>query len=304
MHDLPYQQDPNWKEILDQLSHIRIQGDYSPGHVDFIREQLTSFDDRVRGGAALAASGCLFEPYILDVVIDMAENDVNPAIRKAALQSLKEVIYEGVMQDLESQEGFSSSSDDADEWEEDQLEALREQYYRVKNILMNILQDDDEPGLQELALSSLADLGYLPEIRQKIEEFFRSGRKSSQLVALHAMGKFPQYWIEHLAELIQPETQVDLLKEAISASYSSQSAELAQAIEEVLIHKDPEVLRYAILTLANINKSKKLAEILQHFSLHENSGVQEAARDAIELIAKKNFERYIRDDLGMDDQLS
>ncbi|MCB0258012.1 MAG: hypothetical protein KDI55_30185, partial [Anaerolineae bacterium] len=87
MHELPYEQNPQWKEILALLSKIRSENDYAQAHVEFIREQLTSFDDRIRGGAALAAEGCLFEPYILDLVIDIAENDGNAAIRKAALQS-------------------------------------------------------------------------------------------------------------------------------------------------------------------------------------------------------------------------
>ncbi|MCB0292913.1 MAG: hypothetical protein KDH97_21850, partial [Calditrichaeota bacterium] len=91
-----------------------------------------------------------------------------------------------------------------------------------------------------------------------------------------------------------------LLKEAISASYSSQSPRLAQAIEGVLDHRDSEVLRYALMTLANLNLSENLGEILQRFSLHENSAIQEAAKDGIELINQKNFQKYMEEDLGMD----
>ena len=300
MTDLPYQEHPDWKAILTRLSEIREQGDYSPANVEFIREHLQSFDERVRGGAALAAGGCLFEPYILDIIIEMAENDVNLAIRKAAIQSLAAVIYEGVMQGMEDEAGSTTFMDDAEEWEEMQTGSLQEDYQRVKNLLLGVLNLEEDIGLQESALSALADLGFLPEIREKVAEFFKSGRASSQLVALHAMGKYPQYWEDELAEMIRPDTPPAQLKEAIGACYSSESARLARAIEGVLNHPDPEVLRYAILTLANINKSENLMDILQHFSLHEDPLVQEAAREGIEQASKQNFSDYMRDHFGIE----
>ncbi len=300
MNELPFEMDPDWKLILERLSKIRLENDYSIGNAEFIRTHLTSFDDRIRGGAALAATGCLFEPNILDLVIDIAETDGNVAIRKAALQSLSTVIYEGVMQGLEESHGADTFMDDAEEWEEFQTGGLKEDYLRVKHLLLNVLEDEIDLSMQELALSSLADLGFQPEIREKIAEFFHSERQASRLIALHAMGKFPQYWIETLAEAIQLETPVAILKEAISAAYSSRSGELSRAIEGILTHKDPEVLRFAILTLSNINLSDNLGDILQHFSLHENSLVQEAAKDGIELMNQQNFQSYLSDDLGMD----
>jgi HEAT repeat protein len=301
MHDLPYEQDPNWKEVLEILSRIRLEEDYSAANVDFIRQTLQSFDDRVRGGAALAAAGCLFEPDILDVIITIAEEDDNAAIRRAATQSLGGVIYEGVMQNLEDELGSSTAMDDAEEWEEYQIGSLKEDYLRVKNFLLNVLEYDEDPGMQETALSALADLGFLTPVQEKIEEFFNSSRQSSRLVALNAMGKYPRYWKDELESLIKIETPPAILKEAVSACYSSNSERLAKAIEGILSHSDPEVLRYALLTLANINKTETLAEILQHFSLHENALVQEAARDGIALATKTNFGKYLRDDLGMEE---
>lgn len=301
MHDLPYEQDPNWKDALKVLSRIRLEEDYSPANVDFIRQALQSFDDRVRGGAALAAAGCLFEPDVLDAVMILAEEDGNAAIRRAAVQSLGGVIYEGVMQDMEDQLGAGTAMDDAEEWEEFQAGSIKEDYLRVKNFLFNVLEYDEDPGMQETALAALADLGFLIPVQEKIAEFFQSSRQSSRLVALNVMGKYPRYWKDELESLIKPDTPPAILKEAISACYSSNSEKLAKAIEGVLSHSDPEVLRYALLTLANINKTENLAEILQHFSLHENALVQEAARDGIEMASKANFGDYLRDDLGMEE---
>ena len=300
MQDLPYQQHPDWKAILTRLSQIREEEDYSTANVDFIREHLQSFDDRVRGGAALAASGCLFEPYILDLVIQIAEEDTNLAIRKAAIQSLAAVIHEGVMQGLEDVSGATTALDDAEEWVEIQSGSLQDDYQRVKNLLLGFLELEEDSGIQESALTALADLGFLPEIKEKIAEHIRSNRQSAQLVALHAMGKYPHYWEDELAEFIHPDTPAAVLKEAISASYSSESARLARAIEGVLNHADPEVLRFALLTLANINKSENLMDILQHFSLHDDPQVQEAAREGIEVATKKNFTEYLRDRFGME----
>jgi len=301
MQELPYEQDPDWKNALERLSQIRLDNDYSTDNVDFIRQELQSFDDRVRGGAALAAAGCLFEPDILDAVINIAEYDGNTAIRKAAVQSLGAVIYEGVMQNLEDEQGPGTALDDAEEWEEFQAGGLQDDYLRVKSILFNLLEYEEDSGMQELALNALSDLGFLNEIQEKINEFYNSPRQSARLVALHAMGKYPQYWKEELESLIQPDTPAPLLKEAISACYSSNSARLAKMIESVLSHSDPEVLRYALLTLANINKTENLAEILQKFSTHENSLVQEAARDGIEMFTRENFAKYLKGDIGMEE---
>ena len=289
MRDLPIDETADWQEILNVISQIREGNDYSTLNVDFIRDHLESRDDRIRGGAVLAAEGCLFEQGILDRVIEVAEQDGNPAIRKAALKSLAHVIYEGVHQGLEDDIGASSAMDDAEEWEEIQTGNLQEDYLRVKNLLYGILEDDGDLSLQELALSSLADLGFQPYIRDKITLFLDSEQLSSKQVALAATGRYPQYWLDELEMYIQPGMDIELLKEAISSAYSSNSTRLSDAIEQILSHKDPEVLQYALLTLANIGKAENLREILQHFSLHENGVVQEAARDGIELFTRNNF---------------
>lgn len=301
MQELPYQQHPEWKAILERLSQIRQEGEYTPENIEFIIEQLQSFDDRIRGGAALAAEGCLFEPRVLNLVVELAETDGTPAIRKAAIQALAPIIHEGVMQGLEDEVGASTGVDDAEEWQEFQEADLREDYLRVKHLLLSLLELEENWEIQESALSSLADLGFLPQVQEKIEEFFRSSRQSAQLVALHAMGKFPHYWEEHLLEVIRPDTPVALLKEAISACYSSESAKLARAIEGVLEHEDPEVLRYALLTLANIHRTEGLEEILQRFCLHEHPLVQEAAREGLEQISRRNLGDYLRNELGFEE---
>jgi len=290
MTEFGYQEDPRWKEILQRLSEIRDREAYDAEEVEFIREHLKSMDDRIRGGAALAAEGCLFEPYILDSLIQIVEEDPNEAVRKAAIQTLKGVIYEGVMQDMERDTGADTSLDDAEEWQEFQEGSLQDDYNRVKYALLNILEDVTRPsGLREAALIALSDLGFRQDIREWIEDFINSGKQSSRLVALHAMGKYPQYWENYLIKYISPETDKALLLEAISASYSSSSAQLARQIEKVLKHPDPDVIIYALMTLANINKTENLGEILQKFSLHADPRVQEAARDAIEHFSKKNF---------------
>lgn len=301
MQDLPYEQHPEWRAILEILVSIREQEDYSPANVEFIRLQLQSLDDRVRGGAALTASGCIFEPGILELVIDLAEEDDNLAIRKAAIQSLGAVISEGVAQDFEDEIGSDTWMDEVEEWSDYQTGSLRDDYLRVKYLLFNFLEYQDDITVQEAALAALVDLGFLMEIREKTVELLASERQSSQLVALHAIGKYPGYWEDELAELISPDTPNALLKEAISASYSSNSARLAKKIEGVLGHADSEVLRFALLTLANLNKTEGLADILQHFSLHEDPLVQEAAKEGIELTSRKNFEDYMKDNLGMEE---
>ena len=297
-----YPEDPRWREILNELSRIREQEDYRAESVAFIRQQLQSLDDRVRGGAALAAEGCLFEPYILDMLMDLVEHDPNLAIRKAAIQSLQGVIREGVEQQLEDAIGPGADFEYAEDWMEVESDRLRDDYLRVRNLLLKLVEDEMEPmEVREAALASISDLGFLPVVREWIDYFIQHPRKSARLVALHAMGKYPHYWEAQLGQFIAPETDKALLMEAISASYASQSARLAKRIETILGHPDPDVLSYALMALANINQTKNLGEILQKFSLHPDPRVQEAAKDAIEHFSRKNFDQYLRKELGYDD---
>ncbi len=302
MHSLPFEEDPQWREVLEELSRIREQGDYSAESVEYIKQKLQSPDDRVRGGAALAAEGCLFEPYIADLLIELAENDPNPSIRKAALQSLEGIIAEGVAQGFEDATGPEAEVEYAEDWAEVEYGSLREDYLRVKHLVLRLLEDPAEPmEVREVALAVLGNLGFLETIRDYIREFIGSKRKSAQLVALHAMGKFPHFWEEELAQMITPDQDKSLLMEAISASYSSESEKLARRIEAILHHQDADVLSYALLTLANINKTPNLGEILQQFSLHPDPRVQEAAREAIEQFSRNNFNRFMTDELGLGD---
>lgn len=300
--DLPFREDPAWKDMLDRISSIRETGDYSPATIDFIRECLQSFDDRVRGGAALAAEGCLFEPYVLDLLITIAEQDSSHAVRKAALQSLEGVIDEGIERGLEDEditEDFELQ--DMGEWSEYQAETLRQDYFRVKNLLVDLLQNSEEDmEIREVALKALSGLGFHRYVREWISEFFASDKKSSRIIAVLAMGKYPQFWEEELAALIIPDTDKILLMEAISACYSSESELLASKIEKVLetADADPDVMVYALYTLANINRTENLGELLQKYSLHSEQRVREAARKAIDLFSQKNFDDFLHNDLG------
>ena len=290
-----------WQDVLLQLARIREGEDIAGGSIEFIRQQLIASDDRVRAAAVLTANACIFEPYILDLVIDIAQNDGNDAVRRAAIQSLAAVIQEGVEQDLEDAAGASTYMDDAEEWDEFQTGSLRDQYLQVKNYLFDLLEEDEQPELQEMAVGALADLGYISEIREHIAALFDSPRPQARLVAVRAMGKYPHFWEDELAATIAMDTPAAVLKEAISASYSSQSDDIVRAVEGILNHEDAEVIRYALLTLANLNRTPNLIQILQQFSLHVDTAVQEAARDGIEQLNRINFEEYMRDDLGMDD---
>jgi len=182
------------------MASIRETGDYSTANIEFIREQLDSDDDRIRGGAALAAEGCIFESQILDILIDMAETDRTSPVRKAVLLSLGQVIREGVKRQYEKETGPDTNIEFYEEWDELQNQTLQEEYFQVKNILYSIIQDDlEELMIREACLNSLSDLGFLPDVQDWVSDFCDYSEESSKIVALKAMGKFPQYWISKLS---------------------------------------------------------------------------------------------------------
>jgi len=301
MNELPFQDNSDWQKTLQRLSYIREQEDYSIANVDFIRESLLSSDERIRGGAALAAAGCLFEQHIIDLLTTIAEEDDTAPVRKAAIDSLRGVIEEGMEQGLEDED---FEPEDMEEWEEFQTETLHQEYLQVKDLMLGILQnEEDDLDVRELALFNLSSLGFSEYIRYWISEFFESPHQSSQIAAVKSMGKYPFYWENELENIIDPKTAKPLLMEAINASYSSESSLLAARIENLLASSKPDadVICYSLPTLANINLTEDLGELLQEFSLHPDEKVQQAAKAAIEVFTKKSFDRYLHDELGMDD---
>jgi hypothetical protein len=238
----------------------------------------------------------------MEMIIDIAAHDAVTAIRKAALKVVESIIYEGVMQDFENQTGASTDLDNSEEWGDIQLEMLRDDYLRVKDMLLNFVENEfEEPTIREAALVSISDLGFLSIIREWIHVFLESEAHSAKLAALTAMGKYPQYWIAQLEKFLSPDTAKSLLLEAISSSYSSESEILARKIVHLLDTDDPQIIEYALLTLGNINKIKNLGSILQNFSLHPDKNIQKAAREAIENYSKKSFSSYLQNEFGMEE---
>ena len=293
----------NWQEILQRIASIREQEDYSGANIEFIQEQLLSSDDRVRAGAALASGGCAFQPLILDILCDIAEHDSVDAIRKASLQSLGLIIHEGVMRNFENEIGADTKMEFYEEWDELQTESLHEDYLRIKNLVFSIVQDDLESvSVRESSLLAISDLGFLQQVREWIQDFISMDSESAVITALQAMGKYPQYWTTQLSDYLSADQPKHLLLEAISSSYSSSSWEIAEKIENLLDFEDPDILSYALLTLANINQTEHLGEILHKFSLHQNETVNQAAQEALLHFSRKNFSNFMENELGLDEQ--
>jgi len=182
MIDYTGQQD--WQEILQRIASIREQEDYSNANIDFIQEHLLSPDDRIRAGAALASSGCVFQPQILDILSEMAEHDSVDAIRKASLQSLGLIIHEGVLRNFESGIGADTKLEFYEEWDELQTESLHEDYLSIKNLIFSIVQDDFEViSVREAGLLAISDLGFLPPVREWIQDFISMDSESAQFLA-------------------------------------------------------------------------------------------------------------------------
>ena len=106
------------------------------------------------------------------------------------------------------------------------------------------------------------------------------------------MGKYPQFWTSQLSDYLSSDQPKLLLLEAISSSFSSSSAQIAEKIESLLECEDPEILSYALLTLSNINQTEHLGEILQKFSYHQNDMVNQAAQEGTATFHPEKFQRF------------
>ncbi len=295
-------QQQNWTDIVDRLARIREQEDFSTANIEFIREQLQSGDDRIRGAAALTAGGCIFEPYIMGLLIDLSENESVEAIRKASIQSLGNIIHEGVMRNYEDKTGSDTDIEYYEEWDEIQSESLQDEYRQVKNMLLMFLMDEfEDQGVREASLVALSDLGFMEPVQDTIQEFIRMDDEKAKLAALHAMGKYPHLWISELSRHLDNGQTKPILMEAISSSYSSDSAELAEKIVTLLQLDDPDIISYGLLTLAKINKTSNLGAILQHFTLSENKIIGDAAQEALKTYTQNNFMNYMENELGFEE---
>jgi hypothetical protein len=147
----------------------------------------------------------------------------------------------------------------------------------------------------------VSDLGFLEQVREWIRDFAESENVSLRIVALRAMGKYPSFWIDELGEFLVLSGPKAIILEAISSCYSSNSLYLSDKIELLLQSDDPDILSYSLLTLANLNKSSRLNEIIEKFSLHQNEKVREAAKDALNQYTRLNFEGFMEDKLGFEE---
>lgn len=292
-------ENPDWQMILDQIAAIRDQQNYTRQNIGFLLEQFQSMDERIRAAAALAAEGCIFEQGVLGAVTGLSQYDESDAVRYAAIRALGTVIREGIEQGFEESAGATTFLDEAEEWDEYQTGSLTDEYVGVKHALLNLLEYDDDPVIQEPAMDALSWLGFQETIREKVRDLMESGILGLQKAAVRAMGKFPEYWIDDIAALLNDTTDTDLLLSAIRSSTNSNSATLADKLPPLLKHNNHTIIAATIDALAGINLTKDLSQILQDYSLHDNPDVQIAAKQAIDMVSRKNFERYMQDDLGM-----
>ena len=114
------------------------------------------------------------------------------------------------------------------------------------------------------------------------------------------MGKYPHFWEDELVAAIRKDQPAALLKEAVSAGFSSNSLRVSEAIEKVLDHEDLEVVRYALMSLSNIDLSPNLMEIFQRFRRHSDPEVQAAAQEGLDRLSRLNLGDFMRDELGFE----
>lgn len=291
----------SWQEIMNRLSAIREQQDFTAPNIEFVLECLSSPDDRIRGGAALAAEGCVLDPQVLDSLLEIGENDPQASIRKAAFQTFAGVIREGVLQGLEDGIGADTRLEDNLEWEDIQAGTLQEAYIRTKHLIFSVLENEyEDREVREAALLSVSDLGFSNQVKDWIRDFISSDEPSAQLTAITAMGRYPANWLKELARFLEKGVSKSLQLEAISSSYSSKSAFLAEKIVALLDTDDAEILSYSLLTLAEINRTAGLDKILQKYTVHPDAAVQEAAKEAINIFTKQNFSDFLQDELGIE----
>jgi hypothetical protein len=284
----------NKNEILSQLAQIRDAGVYSEADIEFIETQLDHEDDAVRAAAILVTEGCLYNMMIVDKILEIARNDASLPVRKAAIKMLGTFVTACVLEGFETPTHEDKGLEYQEEFDELLEKGIEEKYEEVKAYLFEELQirdlsDDLIPDI----LSALSELAFRPDIREKITQAWQFGDDDYRQKLIPAMERYPESFedliLDGLVQIKDEKTTLQLLELAQDVP----TQRMADMVQTFLDSPHSEIVSRALLTLAQINKTEGLQDILQRFCLHEDEHVQIAARKALDIFSHKNFDDFM-----------
>lgn len=199
---------------LAYLKHIttsenRFFHDYSPD----IEMYLEDEDPDVR----VQAIRCLWEypdPFYIDVLINLAENDPNERVRQRAVSGLGRYIYEGEMAGYDFDWGTYNEIMHEDELPQADFE-------RVRDYLLEIIENESQPlDMRRYAIEAIS-FCHEPEVLNIIEQAYRHPDKKMKISAIFAMGRNGNVrWGDYIVEsLYSPDPDIEY--EAVRAAGES-----------------------------------------------------------------------------------
>lgn len=261
---------------LAHLKHIKTSEDrFFHDYTPEIETYLEDEDPEVRAQAVR----CLWEypePYFIDVLIELAENDPTDQVRARALSALGIYIYEGDMADY----GYDFGPYD-DVLREDELPEA--DFERVRDYLLGVIRDESRPLDERRRAIEAISFHHMPEILDIIEQAYHHPDKSMKISAVFAMGRNGNIrrWEDYILEaLLSPDAEIEY--EAVRAAGECHLESANRQLMRVAEHAEDKNLRIAaIWSIGQIGleESFMLLDELQFDPDKEIREVAEAAFD-------------------------
>lgn len=285
----------NKNEILTQLAQIRETGEYTQADIEFIEMHMDNEEDAIRAAAILSTDGCLYDLKIVDKIFEMAHTDPSVPVRKAAIQQLGRFITACVLEGFED-EGIQGKGLEFEDDFKDLLEkGIEEKYQEVKSFLLEkIVTEDPMDEFYPDFLVALAELSGNEVVRQKIEEAWMEGDEGYRKRLFPAIARHPEFFESLILDALESVTDEQFTIQILESASLVKSPQMAKMVETFLHSVNPEIVSQALITLAEINQTEGLNEILQKYCLHDQEDIQLAAKKALDIFSRNNFEDFMK----------
>ena len=234
----------------------------------WLLDQLLESEPDIRIEAIEALSTCR-EDLAINSLIERAQTDVNPDVRRAALLALGQFIYLG---------SISEYGTGAPELFE---EISQEDYDRTLAFLLSVYRDESRPLDERRSAVEALGFGAGDDIVQAISELYARPDKESKISALRAMGRNGALaWLEIVGRELYSD-DLDIQIEAIDAAGEMSADLLGKDLLRLTYADDRDVVLSALWALGQTGWEGAF-DRLDEMSLHPDVEIREVADEALD----------------------
>lgn len=285
----------NKNEILNRLSLIRETEEYTSGDLDFIMEQLESEDDTIRAAAILASQGALYHLPLMEKILEIGREEWSIPVRRAAFRMMGQFITSCVLEGYEELEPYQKGLDYEEEFDELLEHGLEEKYQEVKSFILEFLESEDmDHELYSDALLAVLDIADSYGIEEKVRDLWNKSGEETRKKLIPFCEVFPYQFQDLIRQGLEQGQDRELTVLLLRSAAGVKEKSMADLVQTFLHSPDEEIVSTALITLAELNLTKQLEQLLHEYCLHEKESIQLSARKALDILSRNNFDSYMK----------